>query len=117
MNPEDTEYFSLKDFLVDNAANWMRDSDYGKEDRWRRSNSLPYAVIVYINYFEDEITELGLNEDFEEYQMLAHNIIKNYGKEGYEEHKKKFEYKMGSILSKIEGTGVAARTLPENHVR
>ena len=112
MNPEDTEYFSLKDFLVDNAANWMRDSDYGKKIGGAEV-TLADAVIVYTNYFEDEITELGLNEDFDEYQMLAHNVIQNYGKEGYEEHKKKFEYKMGSILSNIEGTGVAARTLPE----
>lgn len=102
---EYTEYSSLEVFVKDIAANWKKGSEirelyYGDDEEPHLAN----VVIAYTNYFEHEITELGMNNDFDRFQLLANNVIQNYGKHGYEEHKEEFENQIEIILSQNEGT-------------
>jgi hypothetical protein len=98
---EYTEYSSLEGFVKDTANNWKEGSDYRKVN-YSTEDSLASATIVYINFFEDEITELGMNADFDELQLLADDVVQSRETPEQEEHAKKFEDKLHDILLEMK---------------
>jgi hypothetical protein len=97
---ENTEYTTLEAFMTDTSENWKEGSEY-QEVNYSAETTLAEATIAYMNFFKHEITEKGLNEDFEDLQMLAYNLVRINEGFGYEEQAKRFEDKMNTILSKM----------------
>lgn len=100
-NIEVSEYSSLEKFMTDLSKNWKEDSEYRKSYPLAES-ILSESTISYINYFEDEIAEKGLNKDFDELQLLAYEVVQNQEENDYEEHVKRFEEKIKEILTKMD---------------
>lgn len=97
-----TEYLSLEGYISSLVKNWKEGSEYRKVN-YSAEYTLGSSAVAYINYFEDAITALGLNEDFDEFQLLAHNLAESYETPDQEEHAKKFEDKLNDIVSKMKG--------------
>lgn len=91
-----TEYATLEDFMNDMVKNWQEGSEYRKIHQ-SAEYTLAYATIPYINYFETEISERGLSEDFDELQLLAYEVVENES----ETNVKKFEDKMKLVHDKV----------------
>lgn len=97
-----TEYFSLMDYLYSLGSDWERGSEVRK--LYHGDDAEPHlasVAIAYTNYFEKEITELGLKEEFDTFQLSADNVVQNYGKDGYVKHKEEFEYKLYDMKSTV----------------
>jgi len=98
---EHSEYTSLKSFVTDISGNWKDGSKY-REVGETADDTLADATVVYVNYFEDEIKDIGLTEDFDELQLLAFDILQNKRQEGdYAGQLKRFGEKWEVITSKM----------------
>ena len=100
-NIEVSEYSTLEKFMTDLSENWKEGSEYRKSYPLAES-FLSESTISYINYFEDEITEKGLNKDFDELQLLAYEVVQNQEGSDYEEQVKRYEEKMKEMLTKLD---------------
>ena len=75
-------------------------------------------ALVYADYFQDEIEEMGLKEDFDKLQLLGSEIInKSHENEGNEERWDRFYNQIGEILSQIDGTMVSKKYSSEDAER
>jgi len=95
-----SEYSTVEDFVNDIANNLEEGSEYRKT-YGLADFTLANAAVHYVNYFEHEIDDMGLNEDFEEWQLIAYDVVLNENKEDGETYKEKFKNKTEEILSKL----------------
>lgn len=97
---EHTEYTSLERFMTDTSKNWKEGSEY-QEVNYSAESTIANATIAYVNYFKHEIEDMGLTEDFNEFQMIAYELVQSNEEGDYEELVKSYEEKMNNILSKM----------------
>ena len=100
---EHPEYTSLDNFINDLAKNWEKDSDYRSVFYADEAElTMAKASIAYVNFFQPEIEELGLNEDFYELQLIANDILLKFDLgEDYAEERAKFTSHLNKIHSQF----------------
>ncbi|MFT4413215.1 hypothetical protein ACLM5H_05065 [Fredinandcohnia humi] len=99
-----SEYTSLEMFVKDISKNWADDSEYRSyQDDSTAEFTLANSVLHYVNYFEKEIEEVNMTEEFNEWQQIAYEMVQSSGtqEEEFERLSKEFEEKMNEINSKF----------------
>ncbi len=100
---EKTEFASLVDYVNYSAGLLESDSEYlSYQSKETAVDTLANAALHYVNYFEDEIAERGMTEDFEEWQRIAYEMRMN-DKEGKStiELRDEFEAKLNELSAKL----------------
>ncbi|MCG7344459.1 hypothetical protein MHZ92_09960 [Sporosarcina sp. ACRSL] len=107
---EHPEYTSLDNFINDLAKNWEKDSDYRSVYYADEAElTMAKASIAYVNFFQPEIEELGLNEDFYELQLIANDILLKFDLgEDYAEERAKFTNQIDLIQFLVSGKETGA---------
>ena len=98
-----TEYSSLEYFLFE-ISDGLQEPSIKRSKIANPESHLAYVTIPYVNYFENEITELGLNADFDELQLLADDVTQREHEEGtivFNKHVNVFKDKLHEIIGKI----------------
>lgn len=102
---EKTEFKTVEEFVKHTAESWAEDSEYrsfqSDEDA---ETQLAFSVLSYVNYFENEIEEMGMTKVFEEWQRIAYDMWNNHGTKAQQNNKDlalQFEKKMNEILTKL----------------
>ena len=108
-----SKYKTVKEYIIDIANKWVNEADTSEKKAEVLNDALAYA-----DYFQDEIAEMGLKEDFDKLQLLGSEIInKSHENEGNEERWDRFYNQIGEILSQIDGTMVSKKYSSEDAER
>lgn len=100
---EKTEFSTVESMVEDFTNSLKPDSEYlSYQSKETAVYTLANAALHYVNYFEEDIAELGLTEDFEEWQRIAYEIRVNE-KEGKStiEFRDQFESKLNELSAKL----------------
>ncbi|MFS0688300.1 hypothetical protein AB1K89_03475 [Sporosarcina sp. 179-K 8C2 HS] len=98
---EHGEYSSLENFVYD-ISDGLQEPSIKRSKIANPEYHLAYVTIPYVNYFEDEITALGLNADFDELQLLADDVLKKEFEEDFDkQHVGAFKDKLSDVIRKI----------------
>ncbi|MCC5803892.1 hypothetical protein [Rossellomorea vietnamensis] len=104
---EKTEFTDLSTFVHDTYDSYQDGSEYKEgTDNDAAESALIRGAIAYINYFEKDIEEKEMTEDFEEWQVIAYEFNKGEASREVDaskqaELKKRFEEKMGEVVEKF----------------
>jgi hypothetical protein len=97
-----SEYSTLDSFVDDVVKNWADGSEYRKiQDAKSAEWTLANSVVHYVNYFDRDIAAKGMTEEFDEWQRLAFDVVKNQDEAKHEELAVKFENKMNEIVYEL----------------
>lgn len=103
---ERTEFTELEDFVQNQFKNWQQNSELSlKMEQGDKVYTLANSALAYINYFEKDIEDKRMTEEFKNWQLTAYEIKNNFGiansEAKLEELAQKYELQLNQIYTKF----------------
>lgn len=102
---EKTEFSSLESYVEDLASSLQPGSEYlSSQTKETAVFQLAYAGLRYVNYFAEEIEQVGMTEEFKSFQRLAYDLLEThaYGTEDeFKQLANEFEEKINQLAEKF----------------